>query len=111
MKPGHYPEYEKVVALFLEDPDFDSIIDDECSLRSLERKDVVPCIKKIYHILSKHAHGNSSMIFIDPKDFASTEVAGIVSVLRYQHSLGVRWTEVDGVPSRSKTCLSVKLRK
>lgn len=99
--PYRFPGVKTAITQLFNQRSFRSTIEDECCNRSLRPEDVKPCIETLYHLLSKHAHGNTQDIIVDRNNYTVAEVAGIVSVLRYldnEDALGVKWSEVDSTP-------------
>src|SRR5947209_4324357 len=62
-------------------PQFKAIMESEVNQWNLVMGDVEACRSRIYHELSKHAHGNSGIITIRGKDMIPAECTAVICYL------------------------------
>lgn len=77
-------------------PAFAEIYDGEIAHRKLTKTDVDRCRKRIYHELSKHAHGNQGVIMIRSNRFTPNELGAVVSYYKMQDTWNnpLTWEEL-----------------
>lgn len=77
-------------------PVFAKVYEEEIARRKLTKIDVDSCRKRIYHELSKHAHGNQGVITIRSKNFTPNELVAVVSYYKMQDTWNncLTWEEV-----------------
>jgi hypothetical protein len=66
--------------------EFKGILQEEVDKRKLVPKDAWACVDKIYHEVSKHAHGNSEPIQLDKGMFTPNELVVLISFFRLQQN-------------------------
>jgi hypothetical protein len=76
--------------------DFNEILLEEVDKRKLVLKDVWACVDKIYHEVSKHAHGNREPIQLKVEEFTKNELVVLISFFRLQKkwSYALEWQVV-----------------
>ncbi|PWW80046.1 hypothetical protein C7212DRAFT_308165 [Tuber magnatum] len=76
--------------------EFMVILRQELAIRNLREKDVLRCLAHLYHRVSVYAHGNEGIITVSSADYAVSERAAIISLLKIQRKWGgtLEWQEV-----------------
>ncbi|KAG0642990.1 hypothetical protein HOY80DRAFT_1035100 [Tuber brumale] len=69
--------------------DFNDILKKVVQERRLVHQDVKSCFRDLYHLVSKHAHGNDGMIAIRGADYTENERAALVVFLMLQKTAGI----------------------
>jgi len=65
-------------------PEFKQILREVVEDHNLVLRDVQQCVDKIYHEVSKHAHGNNGFIVFEESQFARGEMGVLTSFFRLQ---------------------------
>jgi len=75
--------------------DFQAILQEEVAAHKLVYDDVWSCVKKIYHEVSKHAHGNTEPIVLDRRYYTPNELVVLTAFFRLQEkwSGALEWKE------------------
>ena len=73
-----------------ETPEFQQILLEVIEEHNLVPRDVQQCVDKIYHEVSKHAHGNSGFILFKESEFTRGELGVLTSFFRFKANGAMR---------------------
>jgi hypothetical protein len=73
--------------------EFKDILQDEVAKHKLVYLEAWRCVAKIYHEVSKHAHGNTEPILLERRYFTASELVVLISFFRLQEkwSSALEW--------------------